>query len=511
METFEFINICQSHGMPKVMGILTHMDERKQKRAKSFSKFKRYLKKRFWVDIYNGAKLFYLTKIINNEYQYQEITNLCRFITVMKLRPLEFRNNHSYILADRMEDITNPSLIKENGKTDRNIVLYGYMRGCPMKTKDIHIAGIGDFENVDISLCPDPCELPDKEQNKARRLDMRQQRVYAPFSGVGRMLFDKDAVYLDKSNISSLNTNESSGQGQTNESNEERQEQNELLDVIYEIEKPIDEKMKNSEIQLVSKGRRLVGENFDAGEDYEGDSDGEDSGSDTEMDAGSEDDEDENIPQFKANKKLLQSDSEDDQEMSDLENDEDISAAKWRVNIAEKAIKNFEERLASVTESLQKLIYDTEATEETTKTKKTKIGDSMFKKSIVNEEIDLYDAGKIFDDKQAADNDVKKPGESAFFPTAKTKFMPKHFKNLFVSGNWSLEEGDAQKRLDQDDDLYGDFEDLETGERFEANEEQGSDDSASEGSDMSDGDGDDESETDGTKQRKKRTKQEKQF
>ena len=26
METFEFLNICQAHGMPKIMGVLNHLD-----------------------------------------------------------------------------------------------------------------------------------------------------------------------------------------------------------------------------------------------------------------------------------------------------------------------------------------------------------------------------------------------------------------------------------------------------------------------------------------------------
>ncbi|KAI1292072.1 Ribosome biogenesis protein BMS1 -like protein [Halotydeus destructor] len=32
METFEFLNICQVHGFPKIMGVLTHLDSLKIKR-----------------------------------------------------------------------------------------------------------------------------------------------------------------------------------------------------------------------------------------------------------------------------------------------------------------------------------------------------------------------------------------------------------------------------------------------------------------------------------------------
>lgn len=47
----------------------------------------------------------------------------------------------------------------------------------------------------DISLLPDPCALP--EQQKKRCLNEKEKLVYAPLSGVGGVLYDKDAVYVD--------------------------------------------------------------------------------------------------------------------------------------------------------------------------------------------------------------------------------------------------------------------------------------------------------------------------
>jgi selenocysteine-specific translation elongation factor len=61
METFEFLNVLQSHGFPKVMGVLTHLD--RLKTAKQLRKTKKELKSRFWTEIYNGAKLFYFSGI----------------------------------------------------------------------------------------------------------------------------------------------------------------------------------------------------------------------------------------------------------------------------------------------------------------------------------------------------------------------------------------------------------------------------------------------------------------
>lgn len=47
----------------------------------------------------------------------------------------------------------------------------------------------------DVSHLPDPCPLPDKL--KKRSLVEKEKLVYAPFSGVGGIVYDKDAVYVE--------------------------------------------------------------------------------------------------------------------------------------------------------------------------------------------------------------------------------------------------------------------------------------------------------------------------
>jgi ribosome biogenesis protein BMS1 len=60
----------------------------------------------------------------------------------MKCRPLVWREAHPYLIADRMEDITDPESLRVNPKTDRNISLYGYIRGTSIKNhSNVHIAG----------------------------------------------------------------------------------------------------------------------------------------------------------------------------------------------------------------------------------------------------------------------------------------------------------------------------------------------------------------------------------
>ncbi|XP_013924946.1 PREDICTED: ribosome biogenesis protein BMS1 homolog [Thamnophis sirtalis] len=194
METFEFLNICQVHGFPKIMGVLTHLDSFKNN--KQLKKTKKRLKHRFWTEVYQGAKLFYLSGMVHGDYQKQEIHNLGRFISVMKFRPLIWQTTHPYVLVDRMEDLTNPEAIRVNPKCDRKVSLYGYLRGAHLKNKSqIHMAGVGDFTISDVSFLPDPCALP--EHQKKRALNEKEKLIYAPLSGLGGLVYDKDAVYID--------------------------------------------------------------------------------------------------------------------------------------------------------------------------------------------------------------------------------------------------------------------------------------------------------------------------
>ena len=65
METFEFLNILQVHGFPRVMGVLTHLDM--MKNNKNMKRTKKKLKHRFWTEIYQvgGEK-----EAFTNSYSY---------------------------------------------------------------------------------------------------------------------------------------------------------------------------------------------------------------------------------------------------------------------------------------------------------------------------------------------------------------------------------------------------------------------------------------------------------
>ena len=61
--------------------------------------------------------------------------------------------------------------------------------------------GCGDYKLNNISVLPDPCALPGDRSTKtkqARRvLNEKERLLYAPFSGVGGIVYDKDAVYIE--------------------------------------------------------------------------------------------------------------------------------------------------------------------------------------------------------------------------------------------------------------------------------------------------------------------------
>ena len=101
---------------------------------------------RFTTEVHAGAKLFLLTGLKNGRYLNREILNLARFISVTKARPLTWRLNHPYVLADRVEELTSAERVRVDPGCDREVALYGYVRGCNLRGTDwMHLAGVGDF------------------------------------------------------------------------------------------------------------------------------------------------------------------------------------------------------------------------------------------------------------------------------------------------------------------------------------------------------------------------------
>lgn len=59
----------------------------------------------------------------------------------------------------------------------------------------MHIAGVGDYNLAGVTDLADPCPLPSAAKKKGLR--DKEKLFYAPMSGLGDLLYDKDAVYVN--------------------------------------------------------------------------------------------------------------------------------------------------------------------------------------------------------------------------------------------------------------------------------------------------------------------------
>ncbi|TDG52568.1 hypothetical protein AWZ03_000801 [Drosophila navojoa] len=489
MEIFEFLNICQVHGMPKIMGVLTHLDMIKN--PKQLRKRKKELKHRFWTEVYDGAKLFYLSGLLHGEYLRNEIKNLGRFISVMKFRPLQWRGAHSYLLVDRMEDITNTDAVRRDPKCDREVVLYGYVRGVPLKQEHmVHIAGLGDARIDELGVIPDPCPLPGTE--KKRSLLEKERLLYAPMSGVGGIVYDKDAVYI-----------ELQGSHSHKEKTAESSEQEALVSKLIDKKTTIDEQIEQQEFRLFSDGAPIMSKDFkieeqvNSDEDHEEDSDADDSG----LDAASDDEE--QPDEFAAddwrgedsdNEEEDQEDEDEDvssgdeeyQSLADVKksaadseesNEEDDEARilasnmSWKNNLAQKARDAFLQR-HSESRNLMRIVYGVYNQGE--------VKEKQEEDNAEDSEEELGGLFRLASKKQTnlqQDKDIRDKDERCFFEYQSdatrdwlSDANKELIKNCFVTGKWKASE-DAENLLklddmsDADSEVYGDFEDLETGEQ----------------------------------------------
>ncbi|XP_021748940.1 ribosome biogenesis protein BMS1 homolog [Chenopodium quinoa] len=527
METFEFLNVMQVHGFPKVMGVLTHLD--KFKDVKRLRKTKQRLKHRFWTEIYDGAKLFYLSGLIHEKYNKREIHNLARFISVMKFHPLSWRTAHPYVLADRFEDVTPPERVQLDKKCDRNVTVYGYLRGCNLKkgTK-VHIAGVGDYNLASITSLADPCPLPSAAKKKGLR--DKEKLFYAPMSGVGDLLYDKDAVYININDhfvqySKGADENESTARkGKRHDVGEELVKQ--LQNVKYSIDEQLQERFINlfsqkqdkSDADVPVAGGRIHEHDDAAGSDKESsdssddDTDAEENNNMMNLGDGSSDAKKELGKNFKehvefsdgrirrkaifgnsnndADEKYSDDDddeeedddsdgkeedevgssgtdpSEDDGPDEDMEVDEDIgNASKWKDSLLERTVSRQNMNLMQIVygKPIPNLASD--------------IGESQGSSDDESEDDDFFKpkgegAKKLTDGLGAGDvngDDCSKSTSNMDAKNWNDDDVVQSIRDRFVTGDWSKA---AQRATvsetggsgDGDDDVYGDFEDLETGE-----------------------------------------------
>ena len=300
MDTFECLNVLKAHGFPKVMGVLTHLDGFRT--TKQVNAVKRKMKHRFWTEICDGAKLFYLSGLINGRYLRREIANLARFISVMKYRPLQWRSAHPYVVCDRMEDMTPAAALHADPLIDRRIALYGYVRGTLLHPGQLlHWMGVGDYKAASFTLLDDPVPLKRRaaEGGGGRRakLNEKEKRMYAPMSDVGEVVYDEDVMYIHMRDKHLHYTKEESVVREAGDETKEQREDREaaerrrsggvdddslrMVKAMQDVRVGLDERLQGSEIHLFKGAAAITEEHIrkaqedDDEEDEDGD-EGED-------------------------------------------------------------------------------------------------------------------------------------------------------------------------------------------------------------------------------------------
>lgn len=461
METFEFLNILQVHGFPKVLGVLTHLDQFKE--SKRLKNRKKELKDRFWAEICDGAKLFYLSSIRYGKYLKQEIKNLGRFVSVMKYRPLVWRSNHPYVIVDRFEDVTDPEEVRKDPTINRNMVLFGYVRGTHLKqSNNLHLAGVGDFSIKSLRLMQDPCPLPEKESDFEKRksgLKLKETLLYAPMASVGNLIVDSDAVYIKiPTNSPYTRGNEDSVQGKIANGNQSATIKDgiTLVHELQDLDTAVNQKLDEVGIRLFKDSRAIKADEFT-----------------------DDDDESENEEDNDEEKDDEEEESDDDENDSNPE----ISNIKWKSNLKEKALESFRSR-SDRDPSLMELVYGNQDSNNADSDDDSDSndnddddddGDEFFKlKASSNSSTTgsgskngnggKYQVGDATRFDISADNirDISDPDVKN---ELKDRFIPRK--------NASKSNGEEE---DDDEEIYGDFEDLEAnGEDNGENDDDGDD------------------------------------
>ena len=397
MEVFEFLNILQLHGFPKVMGVLTHLDSFKV--SKTLQNTKKKIKQRFWTEIYKGAKVFEFSGVINGKYLKHEVKRLSLYISRVKFRPLVWRNTHPYIAIDRVEDMTSVTRLNEDSSCNRDVVLFGYVRGTNLKSNmPVHLIGTGDFNIESITAIGDPCPLPSNSTNKSS-LRKKDILLYAPMANVGRVqMIDKDGLYI---NIASINYTKPEnllvGQQQSSNNNNKNDYKDtpvELLRSMQDVKTGVDELIKESELSLFKGSQGIVsskvrksdslneGKNsgdldvavYDDGQsegsvssDDENDEDDDDEDDDDEDNDDEDDDDDEDNESMKDSdndEEDFESGGENDSNYDDLYDSDDgdkanndlTSSVHWKDNMKQKALSSYDKRSNSSNDTMT-LIY----------------------------------------------------------------------------------------------------------------------------------------------------------
>lgn len=434
MESFEFLNLLQVQGFPRIMGVMTKLDTFKH--VEKMKTARRNVKKRFREEVSDTAKLFYFVGLRDGYFTPRDTTNLARFLSTKKPKPLTWRSAHPYVLADRVEDITHPSKIEENKNVKRHVSFYGWVRGTNFKssgTNYVHIPGAGDFEIANITSIADP--LPPNTKKVTKQNKEKQRGLYAPMTSTESLTFTQDAIYVEVDEHDNLMKEVSKAQRKSRrvdidkeEWEAEKLEQIELLKDLQEKRVKLDEASQIKNLTLLRNG---VGVQLK---------------------------ETENSSSTKLNKQPIEDSMEDN---SDYDEEMGIHHSDWKNNMKEKAKARFLEK--SIT--LHTLVYESEDLLEDFETladSKTNSNNSNENDNLSNEIDSLF--SKLNNLKSSGVNRLQFKNSKSIYPEAKEQLEVKDLlhnwedqetvetiRNMFVTGDWNKRKGNENNSESEDE------------------------------------------------------------
>lgn len=115
------------------------------------------------------------------------------------------------MVTDRFDVVETPENPEKN-----TVSFYGYIRGTYLdKHNRVHVNGLGDYDISSIQKVDDPCPielrrsakqkaleherektLGTKKKSSMRTLKDKEKVLYAPFSNIGALNFDKSSGYI---------------------------------------------------------------------------------------------------------------------------------------------------------------------------------------------------------------------------------------------------------------------------------------------------------------------------
>ena len=197
METFEFMSLLQTHGFPRLLGVATHLDYFRENKQKK--KLKRELRKRFAIETPPESKLFFIKGMKNNLYNFKDVHNMARFISVIVPRSLPFKKEHPHLLVDRFELAGTQTGEQGQGKA-KDVMVFGFLRGGdwvldPTRQK-VLLSGLGTVDYSEFKKVSDPCPVLVQSAAALRRKRLEVQIAMQQ----GTAIDAADQAILDNSN-----------------------------------------------------------------------------------------------------------------------------------------------------------------------------------------------------------------------------------------------------------------------------------------------------------------------